>query len=136
MAKTKILVIDDDPVTRSALRSLLEAAGYSMEEAHGGSMGLETLRKSFGEGRHFDIVICDYMMPDLDGLSCLTQAYREGILGDLPILMLTTEKVGSNLPTVKELKIAAWIIKPIDPNRILSGLSLVLSTDRQAFARS
>ncbi len=136
MSKARILVIDDDSVTRLTLRNLLQPAGYSVEEASGGSDGLEMLRNSAAIENRFDIVICDFMMPDLDGLSCLTHANQEGVLGDVPILMLTTEKVGTHLPVVKDLKIAAWIIKPIDPNRILSGISLILNVNKKVFART
>ena len=69
-APKRILVVDDASLVRLYYRTALEAAGFEVTEALNGLEALEHLL-----GRHFDLVIVDVNMPQMDGLSLL-QALR------------------------------------------------------------
>ncbi|MFI5273399.1 MAG: response regulator [Ktedonobacterales bacterium] len=66
-AVKKVLIVDDDEGIRDALRSLLEDAGYLVEEASEGMAALHRLRAS----REKMVVLLDLMMPGLDGAGVL-----------------------------------------------------------------
>ena len=67
-----ILIIDDEELVRTLLRSALEEAGYEVTEAANGREGLELYRY-----RPTDLVITDIVMPELNGLDMLLELTRE-----------------------------------------------------------
>ena len=67
-----ILIIDDEELVRTLLRSALEEAGYKVTEAINGRQGLELYRQ-----RPADLVITDIVMPELNGLDMLLELTRE-----------------------------------------------------------
>jgi len=62
-AGRRVLVIDDEPLLRRVLASMLSTQGYVVVEAESGHAGVELA----SSGEPFDAVLCDLMMPDLDG---------------------------------------------------------------------
>jgi len=68
----RILVIDDDEFVRRPLRKILEAAGYTVEEAPEGNAGLAIQRT-----RPCDLVITDLFMPGKEGLATIRELRRE-----------------------------------------------------------
>ena len=63
MEKTKILVVDDEPDTVSALRFRLEKAGYEVLAAEHGAAALDVLRE-----QKVDVILADFMMPEVNGM--------------------------------------------------------------------
>ena len=78
----KILTIEDDPVTAEEIASELQAHGYEVEIEHDGQNGL--LKASSGK---FDAITLDRMLPNLDGLSIVSQLRAQGI--NTPVLMIS-----------------------------------------------
>jgi two-component system alkaline phosphatase synthesis response regulator PhoP len=79
-----ILVVDDEAHLAEGIRENLEAEGYRAEAAHDGAEGLERVR-----AQHFDLVLLDVMMPNMDGLELCEQMRREGL--QTPVLFLTVK---------------------------------------------
>ncbi len=69
----RVLVIDDEPVLRRVLGSMLATLGYLVVEASGGRAGLERVVA----GEAFDAVLCDLMMPDVDGVAFHAELGRQ-----------------------------------------------------------
>ena len=80
----KILVIDDDPITRKMLVKVLSKSGYTVEEAGSGETGLKKI-KNFGP----EIILLDVVMPGMDGFQTCTQMRKITTYNETPILMLT-----------------------------------------------
>jgi CheY-like chemotaxis protein/anti-sigma regulatory factor (Ser/Thr protein kinase) len=83
-----ILVVEDDPTTRSMLRRLLERQGWSVAEANNGREGLERLRAARPA-----LVLLDLMMPEMDGFAFLDALRDEhgGDAGPPPVVVLTAK---------------------------------------------
>jgi PAS domain S-box-containing protein len=63
----EILIIDDEPVIRIAVRFMLEGLGYTVHEAENGQAGVEFYRQ---HGHRIDLVLLDMLMPVMDGTEC------------------------------------------------------------------
>ena len=79
-----VLAIDDDPATLEILRHVLEPAGARLVTADGGRAGLERAREG-----GLDLVICDLLMPEVDGFEVIAQLKAREETAATPILVLT-----------------------------------------------
>ncbi|MFT5207168.1 MAG: CheY-like chemotaxis protein [Candidatus Omnitrophota bacterium] len=83
-AHFKILVIDDSGINRELLKSWIESGGYEVE-------GAESAREAFYllYEKSFDLIICDYQMPEIDGEEFLHKLRRDDKLQALPVIMFS-----------------------------------------------
>ena len=118
---THILVADDAPDLRDILRSILEPAGFSIDEAEDGAQVLARLHE-----RTPDLMILDYMMPRLSGPELCAQIKDDMLLRHIPILMLT----GKSEVQDKVRGIAAgaddYLVKPFEPQELLARVQMAL----------
>jgi len=84
----RILAIDDDPAALAMIDAALRPSGYDVITASGGRQGIEIAR---GEG--IDFVVCDILMPDLDGFGVVAELRADARTRDLPILVLTNHEL-------------------------------------------
>lgn len=111
----RILVVDDDKVLRVLQRSLLSAAGHEVFEAENGIQGLEMAMEV-----HPQIMIIDWMMPEMDGLQ-LTRALRQSKAGrSIYILILTALEDDDHLVEAFEAGVDDFLGKPLRP-RVLAA---------------
>jgi two-component system, NtrC family, nitrogen regulation response regulator NtrX len=115
-SKLQILLVDDDPRIRSALRGVLEDEGHAVDEAPDGARALTTL-----ESRTFDAVLLDVNMPGMSGLDALV-SIRE-LAPQTGVIMVSGE--GTIAVAVQALKRGAFdfIEKPVDPEHLLRVLA-------------
>ena len=122
----KILVIDDNSRDRRLLRDVLEAEGYEVEEAAGGTEGLRVLFAS-----RPDLVVLDVLMPSMDGWT-VCQRIRE--ITDVPVIMLTA--LNQPEEEVKGLELGAddFVSKPLSPRQLVARVRAVLRRTRAPVA--
>jgi DNA-binding response OmpR family regulator len=118
MSRTRILVVDDDPITRELLRGVLERAGHEVREAVDGRAGLRDLYAAAP-----DLVILDVEMPELDGWATL-ERIRD--LSNVPVLMLTARE--TELERVRGLQGGAddYVVKPFGHQEVLARVQALL----------
>lgn len=80
---TKILIIDDEIKLRETISELFSFAGYEVYEAENGIKGLKKVKKIKP-----DLIICDIMMPVLDGYGFIIQ-HKLSDYSDIPVILLT-----------------------------------------------
>jgi hypothetical protein len=85
-AERSVLVIEDDAVQRSLIRSLLEKDGWSVREAENGRVGLERIAEHLP-----GLVLLDLMMPEMDGFEFIEHLRRREDAQDLPVVVLTAK---------------------------------------------
>jgi len=114
--KLEVLLVDDDPRIRSALRGVLEDEGHTVGEAPDGAQALAAL-----ENRQFDAVLLDVNMPGMSGLDALV-SIRE-MAPSTGVIMVSGE--GTIATAVQALKRGAFdfIEKPVDPEHLLRVLA-------------
>jgi two-component system response regulator AtoC len=84
--KKRLLVIDDEENMRHMLGSMMEQFGYQVETAADGAGGLDCVDRARGDGRPFDVVLCDIKMPGMDGMTFLAEG-RERLVGTTVVMM-------------------------------------------------
>ncbi len=103
----RILLAEDSPFYRNMIANYLVAAGYEVETAEHGLMALEKLKT---EG-HFDLLITDLEMPEMDGFELIKAVRADESLKDLPILVLTSLRGEDIERKVFELGANAYEVK-------------------------
>jgi len=82
-----ILVIDDDPVNRTLIKAMLEARGYTALLAESGADGITTAREE-----RPDLIICDLVMPGVDGFEVARRMRASATLGSIPIVAVSASE--------------------------------------------
>jgi len=117
----RVLLVEDEPMVRSAHRRLLASLGYQVTAAADGEEALHLIR---GEGAQFDLVLTDQTMPHLSGIG-LALALAKDRPG-LPVLLCSGFNDSPEEAAAKEAGVAACLQKPIDRASLASVLRLVL----------
>lgn len=116
--KPKILIIDDAPDIIDLLGELLSPY-YSIKAATHGQVALKILDKD----QSIDLVLMDYMMPDLNGIDILKHMKTLGILERIPVLMLTGSSDDSIETLALEMGAVDFVRKPISPKVLMARVS-------------
>ena len=122
-----VLLVDDNSTNRFILHKTLNSWGIHVAEASNGQEALDILKAS----PHFQLVILDHQMPEMDGTR-VARAIREELqLYDVRMVMLSS---GGELPThmLAELDIASTMTKPVRQSRLFNVLIGALQRKRQA----
>lgn len=110
----RVLVVDDEQSIQELLQNLLEEEGYEVETAGNGREGLDRLAQS-----RFDLVLCDVMMPFMNGLQfCLAVQQRGSPYRDIPLVMMSAAG-----PPAAGCHYATFMSKPFDLTRLFDVLA-------------
>ncbi len=115
MGSSTVLVVDDEIMTRTMLRMLLEISGYTVVEAEDGVVALQMVAE-----HHPQAIVLDVMMPELDGISVCKQLKEKEETAVLPIIILSGGKF-------KDEAIAAganmYMGKPMSTDKLLAAFA-------------
>jgi two-component system chemotaxis response regulator CheY len=104
----KFLVVDDFSTMRRIVRNLLKELGFTnVEEAEDGAVALSKLREG-----GFEVVVSDWNMPNMDGLTLLQTMRADAELKSLPFLMITAEAKKENIAAAVQAGASSCIAKP------------------------
>ena len=115
----RILIVDDEVHLAEGIRENLEAEGYHTEVAHDGKAGLERVRN-----QHFDLLVLDVMMPNMDGLTLCEQLRREG--RQTPVLFLTVKNEAQDRVRGFEAGGDDYLPKPFHLQELLLRVQAIL----------
>jgi CheY-like chemotaxis protein len=117
----KILVIEDTQNVRENICEILEAENYEVFAAENGKSGLEISRNI-----QPDLVLCDIMMPGMDGYEVLTFMRKELVTSTVPFIFLTAKNTRENQRLGMELGADDYITKPFTVDDLLNAVSIRL----------
>lgn len=120
MAKT-ILVVDDSASLRQVVGIALKGAGYGVIEACDGKDALTKLN-----GQKIHLIISDVNMPNMDGITFVTEAKKLPDYKFTPIIMLTTESAENKKSAGQAAGAKAWVVKPFQPAQMLAAVSKLI----------
>jgi DNA-binding NarL/FixJ family response regulator len=126
----KILVIEDEPEMRRNLTTLLRYKGYQPIEAENGRVGL-----ALAQREKPDLVLCDVMMPELDGHGVL-QALRQNVeLAAIPFIFLTAKGEKDDLRSGMDLGADDYLTKPVVNAELVRAIETRLRRSQQQAQR-
>ncbi|NLR09921.1 MULTISPECIES: response regulator transcription factor [Lactobacillaceae] len=120
-----ILVVEDDAALLASVTMELQFEGYTVLNAKDGRAALDIYENNRGQ---LDLVILDWMLPELDGLGVLRRIRRSD---DLPIIMMTARDYVSDKVTGLDTGADDYITKPFDLEELLARIRVVLRHRRQ-----
>ncbi len=123
----KILVVDDEDIIRRFISIQLPKWGYEVKEAIDGIQALERLGQE-----DFNLIICDIMMPNMNGWQFLRKVRENPKTKDIPVIILTVKDEDSDMLKGYELGAAYYITKPFDIVEIISGIQMMSGGDSES----
>ena len=116
----RILIVDDAATVRMYHRTILESAGYTVEEAMN---GIEALEKVLQDP--FDLYLVDVNMPKRDGYGFLRDLRHENI-PQAPAIMVSTEDKTDDQTKAYQAGANGYLVKPVKPDQLLMHVRLML----------
>jgi len=123
VANLKILAVDDSPTMRRIIVNTLKRAGF--EDVMEASDGKDALAKMKVE--KFNLVITDWNMPEMDGLTFVATLRSMDDYKKLPILMVTTRSVKDDIVEALKVGVNNYIVKPFTPETLKDKIEQVLA---------
>jgi len=128
MDRPKILVIDDDPNTIELVRAGL-SKGFDVDEAGDAASAKERMERN-----DYDLVLCDWMLPDIDGDKLLAWSKQDPRLRHTPFVMVTAKDDKDCVVSAIRLGADGYIIKPFTLDRLRAKVHSLL--DKQPEPRA
>ncbi len=116
-----VLVIDDNPDIRENTAEILDLAGYKTFTAENGKNGVETALREKP-----DVIVCDIMMPDLDGYGVLHLLRKNETTQNTPFIFLTAKTERSDFRKGMEMGADDYITKPFEDIELLNAIEIRL----------
>jgi DNA-binding response OmpR family regulator len=127
-----ILVVDDSEDNRVLLERILRKSGYCVVEAQG---GLEAIEAIASNGRSFDVVLLDWMMPGLSGVDVLRAAREHFDADELPIIMCTARDEGEAVSAALAEGANDYVSKPVNRDVLLARVASQIKRCHSAAAQ-
>ncbi|MDQ6902407.1 MAG: response regulator [Bacteroidota bacterium] len=124
--KSCILIIEDNEDIRESSVEILELSGYEVLQAANGKAGVDIINK-----RHPDLILCDIMMPELDGLGVLYMLNKNPDTAAIPFIFLTAKAERMDIRKGMELGADDYLTKPFDDMELLLAVETRLAKKKK-----
>jgi two-component system, cell cycle response regulator DivK len=114
MTQKTVLIVEDQIEFLAIQKAYLERHGYRVLVAENGLDGIRCARE-----HHPHVILMDYTMPVMDGVSAAAELKRDPATRGIPVLLLTAHAYGSVGRRAREAGCAGFLAKPCEPRRVL-----------------
>jgi CheY-like chemotaxis protein len=114
----KILVIEDDELIRANTIKILHFEDFATLEARNGLIGLQLAQEQLP-----DLVLCDIMMPELDGYGVLTALRQNPTTASIPFVFTTAKASNADLGQAMELGADSYLMKPFTTDELMAAIA-------------
>ncbi len=115
MSSAQLLLVDDEPGLREAVKDYLTESGFSVQVASNAREGWELMQQTTP-----DLVISDIMMPQVDGYQFLKQLRDDARFAALPVIFLTAKGMTGDRIQGYQARCDAYLSKPFDPDELVA----------------
>jgi CheY-like chemotaxis protein len=117
IAQTTVLIIEDNDDIREGTAEILSLTGYQVHTASEGKTGVDMALKIIP-----DIILCDIMMPELDGYGVLYMLGKHESTAHIPFIFLTAKAERSDMRKAMEMGADDYLTKPFDDMELLNAI--------------
>lgn len=119
----RVLVAEDDPVTRHLVTCIIESQGYRVISVNDGGAAVRLLKSD----SNFCAAVFDMMMPNIEGLDVIKFMRTEKRLMRIRVLMITSEKDSKLMASSFAAGVTLFLLKPFTPDQFKTTLRLLLT---------
>jgi two-component system chemotaxis response regulator CheY len=119
-----VLVVDDSKTIRAVIIKTLKLAGIDVKEIFEAENGKEALE--YLSDNWIDIVLSDLNMPVMTGVEMIDKMAEDGLLRDIPVVIISTDGSSTRIKELKEKGIREYIRKPFTPESVGEVIDRVL----------
>ncbi|CAG9295213.1 response regulator [Celerinatantimonas diazotrophica] len=123
----RVLVVDDLPISRQVLKTMLGELGYQVEVATDGYEAVEYVNQAFDIRQPFDVILLDWKMPRMDGIETSEQIHSRFQEQTPPILMISAYERQKMQAYCNDGLISSFIEKPVSPSSLFDAVESLLS---------
>jgi DNA-binding response OmpR family regulator len=121
-----VLLVEDDAEQRKILQSHLEQFGYKVSVASNGAIGLVT-----AESEHPDVIILDWAMPVMDGLTTCRRLKAQPATSGIPVMMIANRVDVDDKVLALETGVQDFLVKPLHPKELSARVAQLVNWRRQ-----
>jgi two-component system chemotaxis response regulator CheY len=125
----RVLLIDDSQKMRTVQRKVLAALAPHVEFAEAAD-GLEALGLIDSDAQGFDVVLVDWYMPNMDGLTLVRRLRARG--DTTPLVMVSTESDKSRVIDAVRAGVNCYVVKPFTPSQLIERVCQTIARARSA----
>lgn len=119
----RVLIVDDFATMRRILKNILKQIGFkNISEADNGKTALKELKNE-----RFDLVLCDWNMPEMPGIELLNQVRSDEQLKGIPFVMVTAEAKKENILEAVKAGVSSYIVKPFTAETVSEKLKKIFA---------
>ncbi len=122
----KILLIDDDPYLLMGLKAAFQHEGFAAFAAQDGLHGIEVAKRILP-----DLIICDVLMPLLNGLQLKERLNQDPVLAKVPLIFVSGRDTQPEIDYAMSLGAESYVIKPVKFDQLLSRVKSILKLHRK-----
>ncbi len=127
---TTILAIEDETKIRENIQEILELEGFDVLTAENGRIGVQ-----LAQAHHPDLIICDVMMPELDGYDVLVTLRQDPSTLKIPFIFLSAKATKADFRKGMSLGADDYLTKPFTPSELREAISVRLQKQNVMMAR-
>ena len=121
LAQYQILVVEDNPLNQQVISAILAGKGCTPDIAQNGRIAINMLQK-----KHYDLILMDIQMPELDGLSATKIIRSEQQYKNLPIIGLSANAMEEDIEKAMAVGMNDYVVKPIEPDALFKSILSVV----------
>ena len=121
MSAINILIVEDEAAIREMVGFAMRRAGYELAEAVNGQQAQLVISK-----KSPDVILMDWMLPDVSGVELVRQLKRDELTCDIPIIMLTARSEEDDKIRGLDSGVDDYVTKPFSPKELLARIRAVL----------
>lgn len=122
MVKERILIVEDDRITRALFRTFLQSEGYATIETANGIDGIKA-----AENEAPNLILMDIQMPEMDGMQALERLKSNPATDNIPVLALTGYAAEGDRERLMAKGFDGYLSKPLDLDELLEKVRELLS---------
>ena len=126
----RVLVVDDNARAREIMLAILQSQKFDAAAVHSGHVAMQALAEAKSEGRPYGLVLMDWMMPEMDGLSTIRKIRAHPELEGTPaFVMVTAHSRDELLEHACDTRIDGVLLKPVGPSAVLDSILTALGKE-------